>query len=333
MPWAAKNADDQLGRLIDKLKAKGKFDDTLIVVTADHGSTYGGKAGHGVNALRRRQHNWLVRRQLVRCANTDLTAEHRRRHRRRPGAAERTGKVAFSYQSTAIETLAQAIRSWDKRPMRRGHGDAARASSRPTCEGRRPLHAHLGERHDDARRASLVGAARAGAREHDGVRGLGRRRRPARRQDRLRRLRRPRRRAEGRAAHPDGVLRRASSTATAGRDSAWSTSCRPSFARWASGRRRRWTARPTTCRFRATGARTGTRSERVGAAEWPHPGPFVVRRCGAARVARPQATVTLPADGGPASAAAAAGAVSAGGPRRRRRGCGRATRATAGCSR
>ena len=41
MPWAAKNADDQLGRLIAKLKALGQFDDTLIVVTADHGSTYG----------------------------------------------------------------------------------------------------------------------------------------------------------------------------------------------------------------------------------------------------------------------------------------------------
>jgi len=51
MPWAAKNADDQLGRLIKKLKQKGQFDDTLIVVTADHGSTYGGKGFYGTDAL------------------------------------------------------------------------------------------------------------------------------------------------------------------------------------------------------------------------------------------------------------------------------------------
>jgi len=39
MPWAAKTADDQLGRVIAALKAKGEFNDTLIVVTADHGET------------------------------------------------------------------------------------------------------------------------------------------------------------------------------------------------------------------------------------------------------------------------------------------------------
>ena len=49
MPWAAKTADDQLGRVIDALKAKGEFDSTLIVVTADHGSTYGGKSDYGDN--------------------------------------------------------------------------------------------------------------------------------------------------------------------------------------------------------------------------------------------------------------------------------------------
>jgi hypothetical protein len=41
MPWAAKNADDQLGRLIKKLKDKGIFGETLIVVTADHAVTAG----------------------------------------------------------------------------------------------------------------------------------------------------------------------------------------------------------------------------------------------------------------------------------------------------
>ena len=56
MPWAAKNADDQLGRLIKKLKPKGQFDDTLIVVTADHGSTYGGKGVLRRQRVRRWQH-------------------------------------------------------------------------------------------------------------------------------------------------------------------------------------------------------------------------------------------------------------------------------------
>jgi len=51
MPWAVKTADDQLGRLIKKLKQSGQFDDTLIVVTADHGSTYGGKGFYGTDAL------------------------------------------------------------------------------------------------------------------------------------------------------------------------------------------------------------------------------------------------------------------------------------------
>ena len=39
---AAKIADAQLGRMLDKLEALGKLDDTLIVLTADHGATHGG---------------------------------------------------------------------------------------------------------------------------------------------------------------------------------------------------------------------------------------------------------------------------------------------------
>jgi arylsulfatase A-like enzyme len=33
--------DDQLGRLIDRLKAEGLYDDSLIIVTADHGESFG----------------------------------------------------------------------------------------------------------------------------------------------------------------------------------------------------------------------------------------------------------------------------------------------------
>ena len=54
MPWVAKNADDQLGRLHRRAQGRGQGHrhDTLIVVTADHGSTYGKGAGFkGVNGL------------------------------------------------------------------------------------------------------------------------------------------------------------------------------------------------------------------------------------------------------------------------------------------
>jgi hypothetical protein len=37
LPFAAKNADNQLGRMIAKLKELGQFEETLIVVLADHG--------------------------------------------------------------------------------------------------------------------------------------------------------------------------------------------------------------------------------------------------------------------------------------------------------
>ena len=39
MPWAAQNADEQLGRLIATLKANKDWGQTLIVVTADHDHT------------------------------------------------------------------------------------------------------------------------------------------------------------------------------------------------------------------------------------------------------------------------------------------------------
>jgi hypothetical protein len=41
LPFVAKNADAQVGRLVDALEAKGLLDDTLIVVTADHAAMTG----------------------------------------------------------------------------------------------------------------------------------------------------------------------------------------------------------------------------------------------------------------------------------------------------
>jgi hypothetical protein len=41
LPFAAKNADEQLGRIVDALDDKGILDETLIVVTADHAAQTG----------------------------------------------------------------------------------------------------------------------------------------------------------------------------------------------------------------------------------------------------------------------------------------------------
>jgi hypothetical protein len=101
MPWVAKNADNQLGRLIAQLKAKGQFDDTLIIVTADHGSTYGaGEGFKGVNALNAGNNlNWYAGAWHA-GSSTESTSTGS------PALKPLmdTGNVDFSYQSTAIET-------------------------------------------------------------------------------------------------------------------------------------------------------------------------------------------------------------------------------------
>ena len=48
LPWIAKHADDQLGRIDRRSRSKGVLDETLIVLTADHGATYG-KQFYGAN--------------------------------------------------------------------------------------------------------------------------------------------------------------------------------------------------------------------------------------------------------------------------------------------
>jgi hypothetical protein len=51
LPFAAKNADAQVGRIVDALRGQGVLDDTLIVITADHAAQTGkGEHFHGVLA-------------------------------------------------------------------------------------------------------------------------------------------------------------------------------------------------------------------------------------------------------------------------------------------
>jgi arylsulfatase A-like enzyme len=39
--------DDQLGRIVDTLRRQGRFEDTLVVVTSDHGELFGDHGGYG----------------------------------------------------------------------------------------------------------------------------------------------------------------------------------------------------------------------------------------------------------------------------------------------
>ncbi len=103
MPWAAKNADDQLGRLIAKLKELDQYDDTLIVVTADHGSTYGRDGSYatdvydGANVGGWYAGTWYPGYVTPTTPNTSAGPDAL-------GPLMATGNVAFSYQSTSIET-------------------------------------------------------------------------------------------------------------------------------------------------------------------------------------------------------------------------------------
>jgi len=49
LPFIAKNADEQVGRIVDALRASSLLDDTLIVITADHAAMTG-RPFHGVLA-------------------------------------------------------------------------------------------------------------------------------------------------------------------------------------------------------------------------------------------------------------------------------------------
>lgn len=54
--------DDQIGRLLDELETRGKLENTLIVVTSDHGEAFGehGLNGHGVSLYRPETHIPLI---------------------------------------------------------------------------------------------------------------------------------------------------------------------------------------------------------------------------------------------------------------------------------
>ena len=102
LPWIAKHADDQLGRILDYLRAQGILDDTLIVLTADHGATYG-KHFYGANEASGGDRNWYAGTWFP-GYGTDAHVPNVSPGPPGLDALMKTGNVSFSYQSTAIET-------------------------------------------------------------------------------------------------------------------------------------------------------------------------------------------------------------------------------------
>jgi len=96
--FAAENADVQLGLMLDKLEELGQLDDTLVVLTADHGATWGqdyyGKTSPGISTTS--DTNWYYGPNSLPSVYNNPSPSIQ------PLVA--TGNVAFSYQSTSIQT-------------------------------------------------------------------------------------------------------------------------------------------------------------------------------------------------------------------------------------
>jgi hypothetical protein len=112
MPFVAWNVDHQLGRIIAKLDELGQLDDTLIVLTADHGSQDSVNGYYGVDAYDGGTLSWYYDPNNM-GANTTYG---------RVGAnnaavlspLNANGNLAYSYQSTAIEAWL-IDQSWGKK--------------------------------------------------------------------------------------------------------------------------------------------------------------------------------------------------------------------------
>jgi hypothetical protein len=103
MPFVARNADDQLGRLIDTLKANDQFDETLIVVTADHGGQDSTKGYYGHDKYDGGNSSWYAGTWWPGYGTDPMVPNTTAG----PDALQplmATGNVDFSYQSTAIES-------------------------------------------------------------------------------------------------------------------------------------------------------------------------------------------------------------------------------------
>jgi arylsulfatase A-like enzyme len=90
----ARNADEQLGRLLKKLEDLGQLAETLIVITADHGGNTA-VSFHGTNAAGRADYNWYY--------GKDADESYEKPQPQIQPLLD-TGNIAFSYQDSAIRT-------------------------------------------------------------------------------------------------------------------------------------------------------------------------------------------------------------------------------------
>lgn len=160
----AKNADVQLGRMLAKLQELGQLDDTLVVVTADHGGTHGASL-YGKTTSGAGDSNWYWAPNGVWDGGAFDTVTY---NSPSPSVLplNATGNVAFSYQSTAIETWlidnSPAMLTQEAAVMKTLPG-----VNRQLLAVRRPLRARRHER-DDAIGEEMVEETRPGDRGHDG---------------------------------------------------------------------------------------------------------------------------------------------------------------------
>jgi hypothetical protein len=98
VPGALETVDEQVGRLIDELEAEGLLDETLIVLTADHGMTQA-DTFYGIDAPGRGDPNWYYGAETgTRADETYLSPT--------PAIADLATRIgdnlAFSYQDTHV---------------------------------------------------------------------------------------------------------------------------------------------------------------------------------------------------------------------------------------
>ena len=115
MAFQAKNADDQLGYIKAELERLGQLDETLIVLLADHGSTYAQNAYYvdklqaaATTAGTTTRTTRALTRTTVPCIGLNLNNESVL------APLNANGNLAYSYQSTAIEAWL-IDQSWGKK--------------------------------------------------------------------------------------------------------------------------------------------------------------------------------------------------------------------------
>ena len=106
LPFAARNADAQVGRIVDALEGRGLLDDTLIVITADHAAQTGTRRGDVLRRPQPDRHEPALRRDPLRLQLVLRRGDRTQRDEsyRDPSPAVEdlrdalAGNLAFSYQ-------------------------------------------------------------------------------------------------------------------------------------------------------------------------------------------------------------------------------------------